>query len=231
MTRILVPVEILEGETVSSGLATLLSEVDVTVLGVHVIPEQTPPDQARDQFEERAVAALEDVAEEFRAAGSRTDTRLVFTHDRRKTVDRVAADVGARAYVVSGAMGDPDRLLVPISGDVAVERILAFVSDVVGDRDVGVTLFLASEAEKAGELLEAAAATLRADGIDVRTELVVSGRPFEALVDAVPDHDAVVVGEAAPSLSQFLLGDEAERLAAASVGPVLVVRQAAGGDE
>lgn len=224
MTRVLVPVDVLEGETVSSGLMALLATVDVTVLGYHILPEQTPPDQAREQFEERAVSALDDLAMEFRAAGGEADTRLVFTHDRRKTVDRVADDTGSRAYTINGTTGDPERLLVPISGDVAVDRVLAFVADVVGDRDIGVTLFLASEADDAGDLLEAAAADLRERGIEVGTELVVSGQPFDALVDAVPGHDAIVVGESAPSLTQFLLGDEAERLAAASIGPVLVVR-------
>jgi nucleotide-binding universal stress UspA family protein len=87
-----------------------------------------------------------------------------------------------------------------------------------------VTLFLASEADNASELLERTARRLRDDGIETETELVVSGRPFEALLGAVPGHDAIVVGETAPSLSKFLLGDEAERLASASVGPVLVVR-------
>jgi nucleotide-binding universal stress UspA family protein len=43
-------------------------------------------------------------------------------------------------------------------------------------------------------------------------------------MDAVPGHDAIVMGEAAPSLRSLVFGDEAERVAEASVGPVLVVR-------
>ncbi len=41
MTRVLVPLAVLKGETVSPGLMNLLSTVDVTVLGYHVPPEQT----------------------------------------------------------------------------------------------------------------------------------------------------------------------------------------------
>jgi len=52
MTRVLVPVAILEGESPSAGLIALLGSTDVTVLGYHVLPEQTPPDQARAQFED-----------------------------------------------------------------------------------------------------------------------------------------------------------------------------------
>ncbi|MFC6725003.1 universal stress protein, partial [Halobium palmae] len=62
-------------------------------------------------------------------------------------------------------------------------------------------------------------------GVDVRTELAIGVGPFDALVDEVPDHEALVMGEQAPSLRSFLFGEETERAAAATVGPVLVVRR------
>jgi len=222
MTHVLVPVAILEGGTVSSGLIDLLGTVNVTVLGYHVLPEQTPPDQARAQFEERATSALEDVAQEFRAAGGDAYYRMVFTGDRRKTIDRVAAEIGVDAYAVTGATGTVDRLLVPLSGDVAVSRVVEFVTVLVGGRDIGVTLLAAGEVPESR--LEEAAATLTEAGIETETRTSTAS-PFDALVDAVPDHDAIVMGEAAPSLSSFLFGEESDRVAAASVGPVLVVRR------
>jgi len=231
MTRVLVPVAILEGGSVSAGMIDLLGTVDVTLLGVHVLPEQTPPDQAREQFADRGAAALEDLAEEFRAAGGAAATRLVFTHDRQQTVDRVADEVGSTAYTIPGATGEVDRLLVPLSGDVAVDRILGFVEALVGGRDIGVTLFLASESDDAGTLLETAAGRLREAGIETRTELARTGDPFDALVAAVPEHDAIVMGETAPSLAGFLFGDAAERVASATVGPVVVVRADEAGAE
>ncbi|WP_324662513.1 universal stress protein [Haloarcula sediminis] len=221
MTRVLVPVEILEGKTVSAGLIDLLGPVDVTVLGYHVLPEQTPPDQARQQYEERATAALDDLSEAFRGAGGAADRRLVFTHDREQTVERVADEVGARAFAVSGTAGGVDSLLVSLSGDVAVDRILEFVTELIGDRSIGVTLLLAGETDD--DRLGAAATRLGDAGIDFET-VTTSGKPFESLMDAVPDHDAIVMGEAAPSLRSLVFGDEADRVAAASVGPVLVVR-------
>ncbi|ESP89475.1 universal stress protein [Candidatus Halobonum tyrrellensis] len=226
MTRVLVPTAILEGESVPFGLMDLLGTVDVTVLGYHVVPEQTPPDQARMQYEERAVEALEDVAEEFHAAGGDADHRLVFTPDRAKTVQRVAEETGADAYTIRGTTGSVERLLVPLSGDVAVERVLSFVTDLIGGRDIGVTLLLATDDESDGrDRLTAAADRLAARGVDVRTELAVDDDPVAALVAAVPDHDAVVMGERAPSVRSFLFGEEAERVAAETVGPVLVVRR------
>ena len=226
MTRVLVPVKVLEGETVSPGLIDLLETLDVTVLGYHVLPEQTPPDQARLQYEDRATAALEDLAKEFETTGGLADYRLVFTHDREQTINRIAEEVQARAFAISGVTGDVDRLLVTLSGDVAVDRILLFVSELVGDRDIGVTLFSVSkdEATAGTDRLEEAAAQLREAGVDVETTLATEGSPFEALIEAMPEHDAIVMGEKAPSLRSLVFGEEAERVAAASVGPVLVVR-------
>ena len=224
MTHVLVPVAVLEGETVPAGLMELLGTVNVTVLGYHVLPDQTPPDQARLQFEERATSALADLATEFRAAGGEAYTRLVFTHDEEKTIDRVAEETNSRAIAISGVTGEIDSLLVTLSGDVAVDRVLGFVEELVGGRDLEVTLLLATRDATDAEGLERAADRLSDAGIAVSTELATGRSPFDALIDAVPGHDAIVMGERAPSLASLLFGDEAERVASESVGPVLVVR-------
>lgn len=225
MTRVLVPVAVLEGQTVAPGLMNLLGTVDVTVLGYHVLPEQTPPDQARLQYEERATNALEDLTEEFRAAGGAADHRLVFTQDREQTIDRIADEVGARALAISRVTGDVDRILVPLSGDVSVERILAFVTELVGDRDIAVTLLLATKSEEADtERLDNAAETLRRSGVDAQTKAVTGQAPFAALIEEAPGTDVIVMGERAPSFRSLVFGDESERVADESVGPVLVVR-------
>ncbi|ELY83486.1 universal stress protein [Natrinema altunense] len=226
MTRVLVPLAILEGESVSTGLPTLLATMDVTVLGYHVLPEQTPPDQARLQYEDRATAALTDLVGAFEAAGGSADHRLVFTHDRERTVDRVADEVAADAYAVTGATGSVDRLLVALTGDLVVDRITAFVAELVGDREIGVTLFLATDDEPGGrDSIAAAADSLAERALDIETILAVDEPPLEALVEAATTHDAIVMGERSPSLRSFLLGEEADRVAAEAVGPVLVVRE------
>ncbi len=225
MMRVLVPIAILKGETVPPGLVGLLRTVAVTILGYHVVPEQTPPDQARLQFEERANEALDDLCDEFEEEGGQADHRLVFTHDKEQTIDRVAAEIDASVRVLPGVTGDVDQLLVTLSGDVAVDRILTFVMELVDGRDIEVTVFLASADEAAGRRrLDEAADRLGHAGIDVRTEFAKSRFPFRALLDMIAGHDAIVMGEMAPSLQSLILGDHAETLAREAVAPVLVVR-------
>lgn len=224
MTRVIVPVAVLTGETVAPGLMNLLSTVDVTVLGHHVVPEQTPPDQARIQYEDRATSALEDITQEFQQTGGDADYRLVFTHDRQKTIQRIADQTTAKAIATTGPTGDVEQILVSLTGNVATERILAFVTELIGGRNIGVTLFVAGEVtDDVRHLLDESAAQLADAGIDIQTE-TATGSPFDALIDAVPGHDAIVIGEKAPSLMSLLFGEEPDRIASASVGPVLVVR-------
>jgi nucleotide-binding universal stress UspA family protein len=230
MTRVVVPVAVLESQAVSLGLMNLLGTMDVTVLGYHVLPEQTPPDQARLQYEERANAALTDITEEFREAGGDADYRLVFTTERTKTIDRVSEEVNAGAYAITGATGTVDRILVSLSGDVAADRILAFVTELVGDRDIGVTL-LRVAGDEGVTSLEAAQSRLAEAGIESWVVVPEDTTPLDALLEAIPDHDAIVMGEQAPSLQSFLFGDVTERVAAESVGPVLVVRRPREGEE
>lgn len=224
MTRVLIPVAVLRGETVSPGLMDLLQTVDVMLLGYYVPPDQTSTDQARSQHGERAISALEDIAQEFEQTGRDVDSRLLFTHDRNQTIRRFAEECNASAIATTGATGTVERLLVSLTGDVAVDRILAFVTGLVGNRDIGVTLFVAGkDTEAARDRLDGAANQLSAAGLDVRTR-IIPGSPSRALIDAIPGHDAIVIGQKPPSLLSLVFGEEHDRLASATVTPVLAVR-------
>lgn len=227
---VLVPLEVLEGEAVVGGLAELLSTMDVLLLGYHVVPEQTPPDQMRQQFEKQGQKALSELAETFETAGGSAETRLVFTHDREKTVDRIAEEEGATAVLLPNPVADVDSLLVPLRGEVDAARIARFVATLRGDRDIDVTLFAASreaDAEAANALVETAAAGLADAGVPdeaVRTETATTQTPVEAIIDAAVDHDATVMGEREPDWRSVFFGELEDRVAAESLGPVLVVK-------
>ena len=224
MSRVLVPLAVLKGETISPGLMRLLSTLDVTVLGYHVPPDQTSAEQARNQFGERAKSSLDDIIQEFQQTGGDADYHLVFTHDRQQTVQRVAEEMDARAIVTTGATGNVDRLLVSLSGDVDVERILSFVSELIAEREIGVTLLAVSDrTDDVESRLKDAASRLSSEGVDVET-VAKTGSAFDAITGTIEGHDAVVLGEKAPSLTSLIFGDETDRIASTTVGPVLVVR-------
>lgn len=230
---VLVPVEVLEGETVPDAVVELLSPLPVVVLGYHVLPEQTAPGQARLQFEEQAQAKLDDLAAAFRERGSDAGTRLVFTHDEEQTLDRVADETGSDAILIPNPAPRAERVLVPLSGEVDADRITAFVAAMVGDRGIEVTLSHVAGTDEgiaAGRsIVEDARERLLDRGVPsdaVDQNVTVSETPVQAIAEAAADHDAVVMGESEPSLRTFIFGDVSEQVAAHSLGPVVVVRRA-----
>lgn len=229
---VLVPIEILKGETVSESIPAFLSRLPVVILGYHELPEQTPPGQAQLQYEDQAQSQLDDLAAVFTDAGCRTETRLVFTHDREQTIDRIAHETESEAFLIPNPVRSIDHLLVPVRGEVNVERVARFVAKLVGDRDIKITLYHVTKDEAAvadGEaMLEAATAELTDSGIiasNITRSIEVSDQPIEAIIEQALEHDTVIMGESEPSLRSFLFGDISEQIAAESLGPVIVVRK------
>jgi len=222
--KILVPVEVLEGNTVPDALVRFLAPADVVVLGYHVLPEQTPTEQADEQFGERAREAVDDIAAAFEGEGRSAETRVAFTHDRDETVERVAEQVGATATLIPNPTGELDSLLVAIRDAVDTERVADLVATLLGEHGGDVTILALpgheSDADAARETLEARG--FDPDRIDTASAEDDSVR---AIAEHAADFDAVVMGEAGASLLARVFGDEAERVAAESFGPVLVVRE------
>jgi nucleotide-binding universal stress UspA family protein len=228
--RVLIPLRVLKGETFGSGLARLFAPVEVVVLGYHVVPDQTPPDQMRQQFEAQANKSLDRTVETVREAGGSASRRLVFSRDPEETIDRVAEEIDATALVEVNPVSEVESLLVPLRGDMDAARITEFVAALRGDREMDVTLFAAARSEnrEAAEALVASAEEhLRELGIPadaIRTEYRTTVTPVQAIVDAAVEHDAVVLGEREPDWRSLIFGELSEQIADESLGPVVVVR-------
>ncbi|WP_267641226.1 universal stress protein [Haloarchaeobius amylolyticus] len=230
--RVLVPVQVLKGETVSPGVAEVLADVPVVLLGYHVLPEQTPPGQGKLEFEEQAQNKLEDVVELFEEYDASLETRIVFTHDAEKTIDRVADEAHCDAYLLPNPTPQVEKVLVPVHPKVAVDRVVDYAVALLADQDASITVFATAdddetEAERE-ELVRAAIDRFRDHGVaserlDSRLEL--TDAPVRATATAATEFDLVVMGERAPSLRSVVFGEEVDQIAELSVGPVLVVRR------
>lgn len=226
-TKVLVPVEVLEGQTVGQGVVNVLENQDVVLLGYHVIPEQTAPEQARDSFGEKAREKLDDIASAFEGVAASVETLLVFTHDREQSLKRVAAQEDCDAVVRLNPAMAIDRILVALHGDVDAERIGSFAGRLIAGTDIDLHLLeVTTEGGESRDLLASARDALEDHGVsdDQYTEESIStDSPVAAIVEAAIDYDAIVVGEKGPSLSELVLGDFEERIAEGTVGPVFVV--------
>lgn len=226
--KVLVPVRVLEGQTLPETLAEFLAPADVVVLGYHVLPEQTPTEQASMQYEERARAAVADIADVFEGVGRSVETRVAFTHDRDQTVERIAAEVGATAVLLPNPAGEIEEVLVAIRGAVDTDRLADLVATLVAAGGERVTVWgLGGDGLDAETAVADVRETLLDRGLSgeqILTETDASETPVYDIIDRSAAFDAIVMGEGGETLLTQLFGDDAERVAEGAVAPVLVVR-------
>ncbi|MFC7018818.1 MULTISPECIES: universal stress protein [Haloarcula] len=229
---ILVPIRVLEGESVPEGVPELLANAHVVLLGYHVIPEQTAPGQAQMQFEERAKNRLDEYETIFEEAGATVERRLVFTHDGQKTIDRMTTEHDCLAVLVPNATGPVEDVLVAVRGAVGIDRLARVVAGLFAETDASVTLYHVAEPdetdEDVGTLLDGM--VNRLEGLDmdasrIETRVEREQAALDAIVDVADAFDVVVMGETDPSLATFVFGMPADQVADRFLGPVLVVQR------
>lgn len=230
--RILVPIEILEGDGIPEGVPKLLAHGHVVLLGYHVLPEQTAPGQGRMQFEEQAKTRLDGLTEIFEAAGASVETVLVFTHDAQQTIDRVIYEEECLAVLVPGTVGVIEEIFIPVRGNVGADRLMQLVTGLFTEMDVAITLFhIASDEETENDaeiFIDGIRTKLIDSGIDterVATQIERSSQPVERIIEAADDYDVVVLGESTPSVITYVFGMGSDQIADRFLGPVFVVQR------
>jgi hypothetical protein len=229
---ILVPIRVLEGESIPDSVPTLLADAHVVLLGYHVIPDQTAPGQAQMQFEERASARMDELEELFETAGATVERRLVFTHTAQKTINRLSHEKDCLAVLIPDTVAEMNDVLVAVRGTVGIDRLARVVDGVFAGTDASVTLFhVAQEGESdadAQTLLDGLTDRLIDNGFEsgrINTRIEREQDPIEAIIDATIDFDVLVMGESDPTLATFVFGLPADQVAEQFLGPVFVVQR------
>lgn len=231
-THVLIPVAVLQSESISDALVDLFSSVDITLLGYHELPDQTATDQARTQYNNRIQRRLASYATLFEAAEGSVTTRSAFTHDAQTTIERIAIETDVTAILLPNPAPEINNLLLPIRGGTNLNQLTTTTATVVDGTDAGVILFHAARSEPAAAegqaLLATAAEKLQDAGVDaerITSRTAVTPRPVAAIASAADDAELVVLGERKPSLVDRIFGEIPDRVAQATDSPVLVVRK------
>lgn len=229
---VLVPLAVLEGESLPGGVDELLANAHVVLLGYHVIPEQTAAEQAREQFGETGMSKLDEYAATLTEAGADVETRLVFTHEKDTTIDRIIYEHDCLAVLVPNSTERVESVLVAVRGTVGVGRNTRLVAGLFAGTDVAVTLYHAlDEGETAADgesFINGVKTELEERGMDpdaIKTLVEEADAAIEAIADRGGNHDAVVMGETDPTVTTFVFGMPSEQVADRFLGPVLVVQR------
>lgn len=230
-STILVPVDVSVAEPPDRTFLELLEPVNLVVVGYYPVPKQTAPAHLKAIHESEGAARLERAVEAFRRGDHEVEDVLVFTKDRGDTVDRIADQHDCDALLVPGETDAIERILVPLRGDVNLERIVSLVADLVRASDATVTLYhsvLEGADPTEGEfVLRGAADRLAEEGVDrdrVDWRLSEGGSPRREIVDLAREYDLLVLGETEPSLRDRILGAVLTPILDEVETPAIVVR-------
>jgi len=232
LSSILVDIELPNPAPFSPALIDVLSSLRVVLIGWYAVPEQTSPEQARDQFGGEARAALRSIAESFEETGGVVQTHVVFTPNQLGSLQRLSDEYRCNAVLIPAAMPHLKRILVPLRGMQNTTSIVPFVADLVQDGTTNVTLLHILEDDETPEeaqetLLNPAAEHMKSRNIAaglIRREVMQAEDPAAAIVEKARKYDLVVLGETEPSVREILFGTVSESIAHASNVPVIVVR-------
>lgn len=228
--RVLVTFDLPDAKPLSPVLAETIAPLDVVVLGHFSVPEQTPLEAARDQFEADASTELEDLAAPIEATGASVTTRLVFGKNQDETTDRVALEEECDVILTPGETEAVDQVLVPLRGEVNISRILSFVAELLAFNDASVTLFHSGEESDridGEDLLNQATDRLIDEGVDPESITRRIGDQDDAgqrIVELAADYDLLVIGETEPSLRERILGAIPIQITGDTDAPTFVVR-------
>lgn len=235
---VLVTVDVPDPEQISPLLIEMLEPLRVCLLGTYVVPEQTAPEQAREQFESETSASLEEVAAVFDGAGVEVESQLVFVPDRLEAAERTAVEQDCHAVLLVKPVYSLKRILAAVRPGPMDTRILHVLGDLLRGTDYSATLlYVAPEDEEEGgedgrtsrremRLLERE--LVEQEGVDadrIATRVAVGDDPEPVVEEAARDHDVVLIGETKPSVEEKIFGSFSRRLADDTDRPVLVVRR------
>lgn len=229
---ILVPVAIFDGETVPPGVIDLLGDVHAVLAGYKVLPEQTPPGQARMQFEDRGQELLDDIADLFREAGASVDTRLVFTQDEEKTIDRLVEEIDCDGTLLVQPAPDIEEVYVALWDVADAKRIDEVLGPLLGKKTPAVTLRFLDRGQADHDAATAAMETITEGLVDggvdrdaISTDMLEADFIVNPIANDAQGADVVVMADPKLTIAEFILGDIEDRLAAKLLAPVLVVHR------
>lgn len=229
--RLLIPFTLPEASPISRRLVKALSGMDVVLLGHYRLPEQTPPEAARDQFQDEALDQLEALAADFEETGVHVETRLLFGQNLKKAIDQVADEEDCGGVLDPAPVKEIERVFVPVLDTGSIDRLVEFVHALT---DGSVTVHLGTVVPDGGtvmeseEMLEAARDKFSSAGVDPDTiDTEVSDREDRdaAIVEMASGHDVIVMNEPDPSAAEWILGTLPERIAHEAVLPIVMVRR------
>ncbi|OUJ19145.1 Nucleotide-binding protein UspA family [Methanonatronarchaeum thermophilum] len=221
--KILIPIEVLEKESVPEGVVDLMSGVEVILLGVHEIPEQTAASQASSQYKEKVDSILNKIKQSFDEAGAKTKTRQAFTHNKAETIERIEREENVDATILLNPIPPQKNILLVYRYIENLEKAGALINQFgLGGSEIGLMLVEPDETT-----LDQGVSKLMKQGVKLENikERIETDR--EDIVNEIEnrsaDYGLLMIGRVDRDLKDLILGDISKKIKEATYGPVILI--------
>ena len=227
--RLLIVVDLPEPPALPLPLLEAFKDLEVVLLGHYALPEQTSPEQGREEFQTEAESELEVVAQQLEDQEVETERNLAFTSDLAKTIDQTIQEENCDAVLAARPADEIRKVLVPLHrADQQPVAIADFIGGLVGESDTGVTLLRFPESDEQLEEDWAEDYVRHFTEVDVpedqlHTETCSGEAVVDEVVERAGNHDLVVIGECRPSVKERIFGEIHESIMTDAPCPVIVV--------
>ena len=237
--RILLPVEVPDPTPVPYRLLGAFRDLSLVVLAYQLVPEQTSPEQAREENGDEARAALDTLVDDADDHGIDVEGHLVFTPDLTQSLERYAEEEEAQAVLMAQPIDDVERLLVPLYDERQVQpRLATVLRDLAYSANLPVTVLALDAPEGDSEGEEPASADrlrrlmqqqLLRSGLPsdlIRMHTADTKRLVDAVADVASDGDLIILAEPSPSTRGQVFSTLHDDIQSAVSCPTLVVLRA-----
>lgn len=218
---------------IDASVVGSLAPAQVIVLGYWPVPDQSSPQQLRDQFGDEARTSLDAVKQPLDENDFAVKSELSFTKDRDHLIDRVVNKHGCTSVLLPGTIRTtpPESVLVLLRSDSHIEQMVETLSTLFGDSDMHLLLFHAVESgddtDAVEYMLHGVADRLADRGVDpdrIQWKQSDEGARVDTIVSEVSNHDLVVLGESKPSVRERIFGPIQSGIADRTDRPSLTIR-------
>lgn len=114
-------------------LIQLLEGKRVVMVGAYEVPEQTSPEQAREEYEEEANELLDECEQRLEALDKFAERKLIFTGVEEQTIARLRDELDFEVILVPGATERADTFTAVVTEGTDVDRLFEHLEQLISE--------------------------------------------------------------------------------------------------
>lgn len=228
--RILLPVEITDPELPPYKLLQAFNRLKLFLVGYKIVPEQTTPEQSREELGEEISEKLREVTDRLKNFGFDVKSEVNYTPDIAQSLVRYATEENCHAMLLPGQISLLKRLLVPIySFDQINVRMATILRELAYSSRLPITIIIVSNekeemSKESKEILVREQLTMA--GLkekQIRIRKVEIPHLVRVVSQVTGDDDLLVLIESESDEKQAFIKSSTDKIREAVTVPTLVI--------